>query len=172
MPLSTFFTYCLRFDDGAAPNPYYGFCTLTICKPAIRRVAKPGERVEAVPEFGAVAVLREDPVAEAVDRGHCQLREVTRVSDLAGGRGQAVAHLEGGLLGESAQHELSGLRLLQDQEIQRPEDDAVRLAGARSRDHEQGAVEMADDLSLGLVERRVVLCDCGRDAHKSPPSES
>src|SRR5437773_8388464 len=39
----TLFSYCLRYDDGAAPNPYHGICTLTICKPAIRRVAKPGD---------------------------------------------------------------------------------------------------------------------------------
>ena len=34
------FSYCLRYDDGAAPNPFHGICTLAICKPAIRRVAK------------------------------------------------------------------------------------------------------------------------------------
>ncbi len=33
------YSYCLRYDDGAAPNPYWGLCTLVICKPAIRRVA-------------------------------------------------------------------------------------------------------------------------------------
>ena len=39
------YSYCLRYDDGAAPNPYHGICTLTICKPAIRRVAKLGDWV-------------------------------------------------------------------------------------------------------------------------------
>jgi hypothetical protein len=34
------FSYCLRYDDGAAPNPYGGLCTLTICKPVIRRTAR------------------------------------------------------------------------------------------------------------------------------------
>jgi hypothetical protein len=34
------YSYCLRWDDGAAPNPYWGICTLAICKPAIRRTAK------------------------------------------------------------------------------------------------------------------------------------
>jgi len=37
------FTYCVRVDDGAAPNPYWGVCTLTICKPVIRRTAKVGD---------------------------------------------------------------------------------------------------------------------------------
>ncbi len=36
----TLFSYCIPIDDGAAPNPYWGICTLTICKPVIRRVAK------------------------------------------------------------------------------------------------------------------------------------
>src|SRR5258706_1914853 len=33
------YSYCLRWDDGAAPNPYWDICTLTIYKPAIRRAA-------------------------------------------------------------------------------------------------------------------------------------
>lgn len=43
--LSRLFSYCLPFDDGAAPNPFWGACTLAICKPAIRRVALPGDWV-------------------------------------------------------------------------------------------------------------------------------
>ena len=39
------FSYCLRYDVGAAPNPYWGLCTLTICKPAIRRAAQVGDWV-------------------------------------------------------------------------------------------------------------------------------
>lgn len=37
------YSYCLRIDDGCAPNPYYGICTLAICKPAIRRTAQIGD---------------------------------------------------------------------------------------------------------------------------------
>jgi Nucleotide modification associated domain 2 len=43
--MTTLYSYCLRFDDGAAPNPYWGTCTLAICKPAIRRTAKAGDWV-------------------------------------------------------------------------------------------------------------------------------
>lgn len=39
------YSYCLRFDDGAAPNPYWGVCTLVICKPAIRCTASEGDWV-------------------------------------------------------------------------------------------------------------------------------
>lgn len=38
-------TYCLPYDDGAAPNPYWGVCTLAICKPVIRRNARVGDWV-------------------------------------------------------------------------------------------------------------------------------
>ncbi len=41
----TLYSYCLRVDDGAAPNPFWGLCTLVICKPAIRRVAGAGDWV-------------------------------------------------------------------------------------------------------------------------------
>ena len=34
------YTYCIPGDDGAAPNPYWGICTLNICKPVIRRTAR------------------------------------------------------------------------------------------------------------------------------------
>ena len=42
------FSYCIPVDDGAAPNPYYGICTLAICKPVIRRVAEVGDWVAGV----------------------------------------------------------------------------------------------------------------------------
>ncbi|MBS1649217.1 MAG: hypothetical protein JSR09_05870 [Bacteroidetes bacterium] len=37
------YSYILRYDDGAAPNPFSDICTLTICKPAIRRTANIGD---------------------------------------------------------------------------------------------------------------------------------
>jgi len=37
------YSYTVRVDDGAAPNPFGGVCTLTICKPTIRRTAKIGD---------------------------------------------------------------------------------------------------------------------------------
>lgn len=42
------FSYCIAIDDGAAPNPYWGICTLTICKPVIRRIADLGDWVIGV----------------------------------------------------------------------------------------------------------------------------
>ncbi|MBX2965916.1 MAG: hypothetical protein KF845_07200 [Cyclobacteriaceae bacterium] len=37
------YSYILKNDSGAAPNPFWGKCTLTICKPAIRRTAEIGD---------------------------------------------------------------------------------------------------------------------------------
>ena len=37
------YTYKVVHDYGNAPNPYHGICTLGICKPSIRRVAKRGD---------------------------------------------------------------------------------------------------------------------------------
>lgn len=41
--MTRLFSYTIPVDDGAAPNPFYNMCTLAICKPAIRRVAKKGD---------------------------------------------------------------------------------------------------------------------------------
>lgn len=41
--MPSLYTYCIPLDDGAAPNPFWGICTLTICKPKIRRTASIGD---------------------------------------------------------------------------------------------------------------------------------
>jgi len=43
--MPTLFSYRIRYDVGSAPNPFWGLCTLAICKPGIRRVAKEGDWV-------------------------------------------------------------------------------------------------------------------------------
>lgn len=43
--MTKIYSYVLRYDDGAAPNPFWGLCTLTICKPVIRRTAQIGDWV-------------------------------------------------------------------------------------------------------------------------------
>lgn len=39
------YSYVVRYDSGFAPNPFYQYCTLATCKPAIRRFADPGDWV-------------------------------------------------------------------------------------------------------------------------------
>lgn len=41
--MNRLFTYTIPVDDGAAPNPFDGICTLAICKPSIRRIAQVGD---------------------------------------------------------------------------------------------------------------------------------
>lgn len=41
--MPTLFSYTIPIDDGAAPNPFHGMCSLAICKPKIRQVARPGD---------------------------------------------------------------------------------------------------------------------------------
>ena len=38
-------SYIVKIDDGFAPNPFYGFCTLATCKPNVRSVAQIGDWV-------------------------------------------------------------------------------------------------------------------------------
>ena len=37
------FSYVVAHDGGAAPNPFWGVCTLVICKPKIRQSAEVGD---------------------------------------------------------------------------------------------------------------------------------
>ena len=43
--MTRLFTYTIPYDDGAAPNPFDGMCSLAICKPGIRRTARIGDWV-------------------------------------------------------------------------------------------------------------------------------
>ena len=37
--MTILYSYCIPYDDSAAPNPFWGVCTLAICKPRIRLAA-------------------------------------------------------------------------------------------------------------------------------------
>lgn len=52
------FSYTVPFDAGSAPNPYWGTCTLTICKPVIRRIAEKGDWVVGLKENSVVYAMR------------------------------------------------------------------------------------------------------------------
>ena len=55
------YSYCLRYDTGAAPNPFWDVCTLVICKPKIRQAANLGDWVVG---FGSV----NSPIGDISDR--------------------------------------------------------------------------------------------------------
>ena len=39
------YSYALKYDCGFAPNPFWGICTLAVCRPVIRRTASVGDWV-------------------------------------------------------------------------------------------------------------------------------
>ena len=41
----TLYSYVVAHDDGFAPNPFHGVCTLACCKPGIRRSAQKGDYI-------------------------------------------------------------------------------------------------------------------------------
>ena len=41
----TLYSYIVAYDDGFAPNPFHGVCTLACCKPGIRRSAQRGDYI-------------------------------------------------------------------------------------------------------------------------------
>lgn len=43
--MAALYSYVLRYDSGLAPNPFFGTCTLVVCKPRIRRSAQVGDWV-------------------------------------------------------------------------------------------------------------------------------
>ncbi len=51
--MARLFTYTIPVDDGAAPNPFRGMCSLAICKPGIRRVAAPDDWVAGLGSINA-----------------------------------------------------------------------------------------------------------------------
>lgn len=46
------YSYVVARDFGFAPNPFYGFCTLSSCKPKIRQSANKGDWVVGVSSIG------------------------------------------------------------------------------------------------------------------------
>lgn len=39
------YSYIVTYNGGFAPNPFFGYCTLAVCKPAIRRTSEIGDRI-------------------------------------------------------------------------------------------------------------------------------
>ena len=48
MAIFRLYSYVVRSDNGAAPNPFFGCCTLAICKPRIRREAAVGDWIAGI----------------------------------------------------------------------------------------------------------------------------
>jgi len=88
------FSYCIPVDDGAAPNPFWGVCTLAICKPKIRSTAKKGDwvagigatRVEGDPKYSKKLVyamkITEDPMPLAQYNEWCKEHLPEKIPDV------------------------------------------------------------------------------------------
>jgi hypothetical protein len=63
------FRYVVRYDAGSAPRPFGGYCTLAVCKPAIRRVAKKGDWVIGFRSRSPGEVVYVMQVAEVIPLG-------------------------------------------------------------------------------------------------------
>ena len=57
--MPTLYTYVMPYDGGSAPNPYWGICTLVICKPKIRLSAQVGDWVVGTGSIRARVTDRE-----------------------------------------------------------------------------------------------------------------
>ena len=66
------YSYVLDIDDGAAPKPYHGYCTLAICKPSIRRIATFGDWIIGTgnSKIGNNKLIYAMKVTEAMDFKH------------------------------------------------------------------------------------------------------
>ena len=56
------FMYTVKYDDGFAPNPFHGVCSLATCKPDIRNAARLGDTVigkAAVPNSSRLVFVME-----------------------------------------------------------------------------------------------------------------
>lgn len=67
------YSYVVRFDTGFAPNPFWGYCTLATCKPAIRRKATKGDWIVGT---GSVENVGNDKLVYAMN-----VTEVTPLED-------------------------------------------------------------------------------------------
>jgi hypothetical protein len=65
------YSYVVTYDTGFAPNPFFGYCTLACCKPAIRRTANIGDWVVGLTPKSAgsriVYYMRIDEILESFD---------------------------------------------------------------------------------------------------------
>lgn len=77
--MTRLYTYCLPYDDGAAPNPTDGVCTLVICKPRIRATAKVGDWIVGT---GAMHARRGDGTSHDMSGRMIYAMKVSRVMSM------------------------------------------------------------------------------------------
>lgn len=83
------YSYVVVHDTGFAPNPFFGYCTLACCKPAIRRTAQKGDWIVGLTskatENQIVYFMRVDDVMESYTDYWTDLRFRLKKPNNAGG---------------------------------------------------------------------------------------
>ena len=64
------FSYSVTHDYGSAPNPFWGTCTLTICKPVIRRIARKDDWIVGLRGESVVYAMRVSSSKSLADYDH------------------------------------------------------------------------------------------------------
>jgi hypothetical protein len=103
------FTYKVAGDSGSAPNPYFGLCTLAICKPRIRKYAVRGDIVvgfgcksntDPEEEFRVVYAMQVEevlPWRAYIDRCHADIQgKIPAAKSLERYAGDCIYVLDGG----------------------------------------------------------------------------
>jgi hypothetical protein len=67
------YSYTLRYDDGAAPNPFWGVCSLAIRKPSIRLAAEVGDWIVGL---GSV----KSPIGDISDHVVCAMKVTSKMT--------------------------------------------------------------------------------------------
>ena len=85
----TLYSYIVAYDDGFAPNPFHGVCTVACCKPKIRKVAKRGDYIVGLGPSRSgnrvVFAMRVDETLEFEDYWHDERFHAKRPDRGAGG---------------------------------------------------------------------------------------
>lgn len=78
------YTYVVVHDTGFSPNPFWGYCTLADCKPAIRRTAEVGDWIVGLsPKASGNRIVFAMRVDEILDYAsyHCDERFANKIPD-------------------------------------------------------------------------------------------
>lgn len=150
------YSYTVASDDGAAPNPYGGVCTLTICKPAIRRKAQVGDWIIGLGSKNAPGLR---------DMGHCVIyaMQVSQVMSLADYDAHCLTSLRAKLpvwqASEPFEHQVGDCLYWQDAAgkwIQRP---GVHGRGDQAKDLRGENALLAEETFFYFGDRGVDLAD-------------
>ena len=101
----TLFAYLMTNDDGSAPNPFHGVCTLALCMPMTRGAAQTGDYVvglagKRLRAGGDWRIIYAMQVSDSMTFEDCRLHRDSRFRAKDDNAGQAVKGTNRVLIGE------------------------------------------------------------------------